>query len=207
MTDPMEACLPAMVDNLTTHDYHQIRENLGLTSGSHSVGIRYHMFTHLYEQLCNEVTSLSHHRPSVSVDASGRKQQILELLMTQLLLFRSFISQWRDQHLHLPRNNLGGGGTRSLTGSPDAVKVVAAMSNQARSKDPANEFFPRPSTKMAKPEFRAELSDYLSSEGSLDSALLLATGGVTQSKFMQVQERSGFFAQKSSFSKPPKRQV
>ena len=79
-----------MVDNPTTHDYHEIRENLGLTSGSHSIGIRHHMFTHLYEQLWDEVALV------------GDKRGPTDLLVTQLLFFRSFIFQWRDEHLHLP---------------------------------------------------------------------------------------------------------
>ena len=33
-----------IVNNLTTADYHQIRENLGMTSGSQSEGIHYHLF-------------------------------------------------------------------------------------------------------------------------------------------------------------------
>jgi hypothetical protein len=45
------ASLPPMADNLVTSDYHQIRENLGLTSGSHSVSLHYHLFRDLYQQL------------------------------------------------------------------------------------------------------------------------------------------------------------
>ena len=39
------------MDNLATSDYHKIRENLGLTSGSHSVGLHFHLFRDLYQQL------------------------------------------------------------------------------------------------------------------------------------------------------------
>ena len=56
LTEGVLASLPPMVDNLSTSDYHEIRENLGLTSGSHSVCLRFHMFTHLYEQLWDELS-------------------------------------------------------------------------------------------------------------------------------------------------------
>ena len=51
LVDGMLASLAPMADNLATADYHEIRENLGLTSGSHSVCLRFHMFSDLYEQL------------------------------------------------------------------------------------------------------------------------------------------------------------
>ena len=47
----MTAAMPVIVDNLVTADYHEIRENLGLTSGSHSVGLHFHLFRDLYQQL------------------------------------------------------------------------------------------------------------------------------------------------------------
>ena len=164
-----------MVDNLTTHDYHEIRENLGLTSGSHSIGIRHHMFTHLYEQLWDEVALVG-----------DKRGPTWDLLVTQLLFFRSFIFQWRDEHLHLPRNNLGGAATRSLTGSSDAVSVVEGMSDHARTGDPANAYISDGAT-PAQPE-RGPLASYLRTDESLDTALLTATGLVTQSKF---RERAG----------------
>ena len=43
--------LPPMIDSLSTADYHKIRDNLGLTSGSHSVNLHYHLFRDLYGQL------------------------------------------------------------------------------------------------------------------------------------------------------------
>jgi hypothetical protein len=182
LCEPAAACLPAMVDNLATSDYHQIRENLGLTSGSHSVSIRYHLFTDLYEQLCAEIPA----------GASPG-------LLAQLATFRGFIFGWRDAHLHLPRNNLGGGSTKSLTGSADAVGVVRRMAEHARAHDPGRDLLSVPD------DPGGELSGYLSSDESLDTALMSATGGVTQGRFVQVQERLGFFAGRCPFSKPPRR--
>jgi hypothetical protein len=180
----MLAAVPPMADNLATSDYHQIRENLGLTSGSHSVGIRFHLFTDLYGQLCAEIPA---HAPP--------------LLLAELAAFQGFVHGWRDAHLHLPRNNLGGDATKSLTGSADAVAVVRRMAEHARAHDPARELL-GPLDGDA-----GELGAYMEGEESLDSALLVATGHVTQGKFVEVQERLGFFAGKCPFRKPSRRVV
>jgi hypothetical protein len=106
-----------------------------------------------------------------------------------------------DAHLHLPRNNLGGDSTRSLTGSPDAVAVVRRMRDHARTHDPSRAAL---HVRDAPP---GPLTRYLSTAESLDSAVLSATGKVTQAKFTDVQERLGFFAGRCPFSKPPPRRV
>lgn len=191
LTRPAAACLPAMVDNLATSDYHEIRENLGLTSGSHSVGIRYHLFTDLYEQLCEAVAGCG----------AAQDGPLADLVRAELSSFRGFVFGWRDAHLHLPRNNLGGNSTRSLTGSPDAVSVVRRMAEHARSKDPARALLTWPAGD------EGELGAYLSGGDSLDRLLLDATGDVTQSKFVDVQERLGFFSDACPFTKPPRREV
>ena len=186
------ACLRPMVDNLATSDYHEIRENLGLTSGSHSVGLRYHMFTDLYEQLCEAIGAWRGPGP------------LMELIASQVAAFRAFVLEWRDEHLHLPRNNLGSDGTRSLTGSPDAVAVVRRMAAQACAHDPAIAVL---TGAPVGPDGDGPLRCYLESPESLDNAVLVATGHVTQSKFVEVQERLGFFANRCPFTKPPKRVV
>jgi hypothetical protein len=192
LAHPAAACLPPMIDNLATSDYHEIRENLGLTSGSHSVGIRYHMFTDLYDQLCAEI-----------VDSGALEGALAPLFRSEVAAFRSFVFGWRDQHLHLPRNNLGGASTRSLTGSPDAVSVVRGMSEHARHKDPGRSLLTVPASDATEPE----LASYLAEPGSLDALLLTVTGHVTQGKFADVQERLGFFAQACPFTKPARRSV
>jgi hypothetical protein len=51
------------------------------------------------------------------------------------------------------------------------------------------------------------LRAYLDSEQSLDTRVLESTGQVTQQRFVQVQERLGFFANKCPFSPPPPRRA
>jgi hypothetical protein len=210
-----------MVDNLATSDYHQIRENLGLTSGSHSVCLRFHMFTHLYDQLWDE---LSQRLTQWAADAGSggdvetaicdvaerRSEEwqpwLLHLLCTQCLALRTFIFLWRDEHLNLPRNNLGGESTKSLTGSPDAVQAVKHMRDAAEGKD---SMLPLAHTRgeSGRRSEPGELTRYLESESSLDSYIVAMTGHVTQGRFHDVQERLGFFANRCPFVPPVRRRA
>jgi tryptophan 2,3-dioxygenase len=217
------ASLPPIADTLATSDYHEIRENLGLTSGSHSVSLRYHLFTHLYEQLCEELAchaagcQVKDRGEEVAEEAFRRAERerfhdhhawMVHLLCDYCLKLRTFIAQWRDQHLHLPRNNLGSQLTKSLTGSPDAIRAVKQMRDAAAASDPmqplvrARELGDRRSDPRGGP-----LTQYLDSQASLDSRILATTGSITQSRFQDVQERLGYFASRGSFVPPPRRRA
>jgi hypothetical protein len=210
-----------MVDSLATSDYHAIRENLGQTSGSHSVVLRYHLFTDLYEQLAEEVTAwlkrardpvLDEMRPIESeTDSTGNHPEecsVLSVLVTHCLKLRSNVFQWRAQHLHLPRNNLGGESTKSLTGSPDAIAAVQRMCDTARAKDPMSSVAQaRGLPNASRPNLSGKLTQYLTSPDSLDSHLLAVTGRITQARFENVQERLGYFANPSRFTRPQRRKV
>lgn len=216
------AALPPIADNLSTSDYHQIRENLGLTSGSHSVCLRFHMFTHLYEQLWEELKALASRtrEPAAGADIDGIREAdrqrdndqrawLLHTLSDQCLRLRAFIGQWRDEHLNLPRNNLGGDYTKSLTGSPDAVQAVKHMRDSARGRDPMAPLARARHLVSVDPDAAndGELTRYLDSTASLDSRLLSVTGRITQRRFEDVQQRLGFFANRCPFSPPPRRRA
>jgi len=121
------ASLPPMTDNLVTSDYHNIRENLGLTSGSHSVNLHYHLFRDLYQQLWEALANSiaagnSNGDQNALVESTIRSAArnpdpdddafLINLLGNECLQLRTFISTWRDEHLQLPRNNLGSNRTR-----------------------------------------------------------------------------------------------
>jgi hypothetical protein len=222
LVEGMLASLPPMADNLATSDYHEIRENLGLTSGSHSVCLRFHMFTDLYHQLADAlqqrlaggVPGRGHEsivgalRRNDENSAEDTDAWLCHVLVSECLTFRSLIGQWRDEHLHMPRNNLGGGSTKSLTGSPDAVMAVKKMRRSARVSDPMIPFalsrgFTRPPAADAAPKLRG----YLDSDESLDMHVLCTTGRVTQQRFVAVQERLGFFANRCPFVPPTPRRA
>ncbi len=195
LADPIEACLPPIVDNLTTRDYHDIRENLGLTSGSHSVSLRFHLFTELYDQLCDAIASLGE---EIENDPIARR------LRRQVVTLHTFIFAWRDMHLHLPRNNLGGSATKSLTGSPDAIRTVRKMRDNAAVSDASVRVTQALPVRTSKD---GALAAYLDSPSGSDELLLAATGEATKANFRDVQERVGFFAQRCPFARPPRRVV
>jgi tryptophan 2,3-dioxygenase len=217
------ASLSPMVDNLATSDYHQIRENLGLTSGSHSVCLRFHMFTHLYEQLWEEfrhcvtgetAKDSAEDKVEATIRQVGRKRfddsqaWIVHLLSSYCLKLRTFIFHWREEHLNLPRNNLGGEFTKSLTGSPDAIQAVKHMRDGSRARDPMLPLARARGVATHNVETQnGELARYLESKSSLDSHILTAIGEVTQRRFRNVQERLGFFANRCPFTPPPRRKA
>jgi len=223
LSDGILASLPPMTDNLVTSDYHNIRENLGLTSGSHSVNLHFHLFRDLYQQLWDALAD-SIVRGHASDDRIGLIETairhaaqdpdrdgdafLLNLLANECLQLRSFIATWRDEHLQLPRNNLGSNRTRSLTGSLDAIKAVKGMRDAARAKDPmqplanARRLLDDRATQASRP-----ITEYLQNADSLDTRLADATGSVTQQRFHDVQARLGVFAKECPFSPPPRRVV
>jgi hypothetical protein len=119
------------------------------------------------------------------------------------LSFRASITEWRDEHVHMPRNNLGGAATKSLTGSPDAVKAVKQMRDAATNRDQLTPLLHARDIPSGAAE--GVLSRYFDSEDSLDFHILNITGTVTQRRFVKVQERLGFFANRCPFSAPPRR--
>lgn len=214
------AALVPIVDYLTTADYHKIRENLGLTSGSHSVGIHYHLFRDLYGQLWETFAQYVTNKQSsdrVGIEEIIRQIELnkfneqasflLHLLTNELLKVRVFTLQWRNEHLHLPRNNVGGNYTRSLTGAVDAVQAVKRMRDSALMRDPMQPLANARGLENMSEEVHRPLTDYFTRQDSLDAHILSVTGEITKERFKDVQERTGVFAQKSPFIPPPKREV
>lgn len=223
LSEGVLAALPPIADNLVTADYHNIRENLGLTSGSHSVNIHYHLFKDLYEQVWTEfATSLMGEHTSVQAEKNlqrliceidlkrfeGEQSFLVHLLANELLKLRTFINQWRDLHLHLPRTNLGSTYVKSLTGSSDAVQAVKKIRQVAQAKDPFQPLADaRKLNTTAKSADYCPLAAYFDAPQALDRKILETTGDITKKRFQDVQERAGVFANKSPFVPPSKREV
>jgi tryptophan 2,3-dioxygenase len=212
--------MPPMIDNLATSDYHKIRENLGQTSGSHSICLHYHLFRDLYEQLWEVLM----YQILVDIDRECEEELIEEairqldrkrfhdtqswmmhFLLNECLKLRTFIFQWRDAHLHLPRNELGGHFTKSLTGSSDAIKKVKQMRDTATDKDPMK--FLAYIRGLLNEQKSKNLTEYLGAKESLDSQILSATGKVTKNRFKNIQQQTGIFAKQCPFTTPSRRQV
>ena len=220
LSEPVISSVLPIAENLTTADYHNIRENLGLTSGSHSVNLHYYLFRDFYEQLwdafCIHLLNLSEplsqkqelqeRLQCIDNNRLGEEAFLGYLFANELLRLRTFIFEWRNEHLHLPRTNIGGGTTRSLTGSPDAIQAVKRMRDAARLKDRARPLMEVRHLHASQENEAGMLMSYFESASSFDRTLLETTGSVTQERFKDVQERSGFFSQKSPFV-PPERYI
>ena len=223
LSEGVLASLAPITDNLATADYHNIRENLGLTSGSHSISIHYHLFKDLYDQLWGAFTRFLVDEDAASathkniqkllreIDVKRFEHQqafLLHQFANELLKLHAFISEWRELHLHFPRNNISGGHTKSLTGSLDAVQAVRKMRDSALVRD---SFQPlvraRRLDAQSKSDKHRSLATYFDSENALDHEILETTGSITKQRFKDVQKRAGVFASKSPFIPPPKREV
>ncbi|MEZ0542536.1 hypothetical protein [Fibrella arboris] len=196
--------LKPIVNNLSHNDYHKIRENLGLTSGSHSVNIHFHLFRDLYTLISTEYIN-TFFKNEEEYKLELQSNYTLKLVETELLNLRYIINQWRDLHLHLPRVNLGENKTKSLIGSQEAVDAVRKMQSAANIKDPLNKLDALYFKFSQKSE--SNLLNYIKSENSFDTILGKHLGELTQLRFKSVQEREGVFAKTVKFTNPPKREV
>ncbi len=213
-----------IAQNLTPSDYHQFRENLGVTSGSHSVTLHFHLFRDLYRQL--GTTFLEHIQRSgqACFDEENLIQIIrlmdehklddsryflTHLIINELLTLQTRLDQWRHDHLHLPRNAVGGGGTKSLAGAHDGIEAVKKLRDVAWATDVLRPLAEARHLGRALPGTEQPLisNDGNDTPNPLDKVLVKLTGNITKARFENVQDRVGYFSEKCPFSPPPKRLV
>ena len=154
-----------LVRNLQYRDYHRLRENLGMTSGSHSQAIHVVLLTALQ----NDVASL------LSAHAADTPEK--QLLRHLCARFLSLTQAWRNMHSLLPKRNLGVSGTRSLIGAPEAAAIV----EQLRRKP------------LPPPDSSSRLTAFLADPSRFNARILASLGLITNSSFPDVQQRTGFF--------------
>jgi len=155
-----------VVGNLTINDYHRIRANLGVTSGSHSHAIHVVLLTAVGSEIVDLLSN---------VLAQNESAGLLRHLCEQ---FRTKLQAWRNLHALLPKRNLGARGTKSLIGSPEAVAAVETMRKR----------MPRASAAANR------LNSFLAEPNRVYARLLEQLGNITNARFTDVQERSGIFA-------------
>ncbi|WP_146523004.1 hypothetical protein [Stieleria varia] len=206
------ASLRPMIDCLSITHYHRIRTYLGVTSGSQSVGLHDRLLRDRYNALCeavcgqcievaldrNEIDAPS----SVSIveairlvaehKADNERVRGFDLVISQILRLHQLLHHWRSAHMHLPRNNLGGGKTRSLIGASNAVSAVQRMREAAERSDPAVAVVK--ARYVGSTEVPLPLTQYMHSPQSLDSQVLASRGATTREAFPDVQQRTGEFA-------------
>ncbi|MBI4747181.1 MAG: hypothetical protein HY774_01730 [Acidobacteria bacterium] len=213
-----------IAQNLTPSDYHKFRENLGVTSGSHSVTLHYHFFRDLYRQL--GTTFLEHiQRSGQACFGEENLIQIIRLIdehkldddrhflthlmVSELLTLQTRLDQWRHYHLHLPRNAVGGGGTKSLAGAHDGIEAVKKLRDVARATDALR---PLAEARHLGRALQDKEQPPISNTGNntlnpLDEVLVRLTGNITKARFENVQDRVGHFSEKCPFAPPEKRLV
>lgn len=190
MLDAVVLLADLLVSHLSSDDYHEIRTYLGLTSGSHSTGLHYHLMGDLYPALVDVVNR----RRDAKVP--GPWQDVMAHVAGSI---GRHIDRWRLAHINLPRANLGAAGAqvRSLTGSPDALRTVTRMRDAALAKDGLNH---------APQAIRAtDWDSRISPLQSLEARLLEETADKTRARFPDVQSRTGRFAATAAFRAPPER--
>jgi tryptophan 2,3-dioxygenase len=191
-------CLLPIIENLSTKEYHDIRENLGMTSGSQSENIHFHLFRDLYTQFGKEAQSRLSSCEGGSNNGSNQFYFRLESLR-----FKNLIRKWRDLHLHLPINHVGSNKTKSLIGANDAIDTVKNFRASAQRRDLLASLYPKNFSNNQLTMFE----NYLASENSYYSFLASLTGEITQNRFSNVQNRKGRFSEKIQFIPPMKRKV
>jgi hypothetical protein len=208
LAEGIGASIMPIVDCLAVSDYHRIRGSLGLTSGSQSTALRKELFGEIYEQLASELRNIVFGSgdacdPQMAC-AFGMDEAdapwAIQSLVNGLLRLRAQIESWREHHQLLPQHNLGGDHTKSLIGSSDAVEAVAHMKSRAEERDAAVVFLAG-RQELPVRDLGAFIA-YIESPRSLNSQLLEATGRITRRRFVDVQERRGFFNRGCSFSRP-----
>jgi hypothetical protein len=192
LLEAMVLAVDLLAGHLGTDEYHAIRENLGLTSGSHSVALHYHLMRDLYPALRERADRLAATEPDPAGTAA-----LAGIVRDQVHTLGIHLDRWRLAHLSLPRNNLGAAdaGVRSLTGTRDALGLVSRMRERAR-----------PAADAARAGFRAtDRADGELALAPVESLLLDDVAGRTRERFPDVQARSGYFAQAPAFEPPTER--
>ena len=213
-----------IAQNLTPSDYHKFRENLGVTSGSHSVTLHYHLFRDLYRQLgttfleyiqrsgqaCfGEENLIQMIRLTDEHRLDDHRHFLTHLMTNELLTLQTRLDQWRQYHLHLPRNTVGGGGTKSLAGAHDGIEAVKKLRDVARATDALRLLAEARHLGQPIPEKEKHpvSNDFNHHTSPLDEVLMTLTGNITKARFENVQDRAGYFSEKCPFAPPEKRLV
>lgn len=158
-----------LLDSLmSANDYHKIRENLGKTSGSQSNGIQAVFLRQLWPSL-------------YSFSEKKLSNPLLQMIIRSI---GNKVDRWKITHTNLPRQKLGANssGVKSLIGSKDAYGLVQKMRELAESEAPTHISIPtkNPPTALDK----------------LEHDILGRIAAITQNRFPNVQNRTGFYSDK-----------
>ncbi|CAL9394147.1 hypothetical protein SUDANB6_01322 [Streptomyces sp. enrichment culture] len=200
LLDPVVEAQRVMAEHLATGEYHAFRTNLGPASGTHSLAIKQHMFRDLFKHMWNDLETWLRSLGAPSLedavrDIDERRHEdpeawLKHLVVDQAFRLHSAHQQWRHEHLHMPRNCLGSGGTKSMIGIPDGPQAVYKMRNAANAQHSLAAIHRARRTSLANAVPDSPLVKLITDPSSLDSELMRVVGEATREYFPQVQEQS-----------------
>lgn len=200
LLDPVVEAQRVMAEQLATGEYHGFRINLGPASGTHSLAIKQHMFRDLFKHMWNDLdawlrslggSSLEETVRSIDVHRHDDPEAWLRhAVVDQAFQLHSAHQQWRHEHLHMPRNCLGSGGTKSMIGIPDGPQAVYKMRDAANAQHSLAAIHRARRTVLTNAVPDSPLAKLITDPNSLDSELLRIVGEATREYFPQVQEQS-----------------
>ena len=197
---PVVECQRVMVELLATCEYHEFRENLGPASGLHSLAIRQHMFgdlfRHFWAALETWLGSLGGTTLEVAVrgvDAQSHDDAdswLRHTVVDESFRLHAAYQDWRHEHLHMPRNCLGSGGTKSMIGVPDGPRAVYKMRDAANAEGALVAVHEARHVRLANLIPDSPLVRLVTEQGSVDAEIMRVVGEVTREYFPDVQQQS-----------------
>ncbi|MEN8655033.1 hypothetical protein ABCR94_31730 [Streptomyces sp. 21So2-11] len=189
-----------MAELLATGEYHGFRENLGPASGTHSLAIKQHMFKDLFKHFWNDISkwlttdgegTLEGTTRAIDADRHADSESWLRhQVLHQAFRLHHTYQEWRHEHLHMPRNCLGSGGTKSMIGISDGPQAVYKMRDAANAQHSLNAVHKARGVKLTSFVDRSPLTALLTDPASVDSELMRIVGEATREYFPEVQEQS-----------------
>lgn len=197
---PMVGAQRIMAELLATGEYHGFRENLGPASGTHSLAIKQHMFKDLFKHFWNDISKWLTSTEEGSLEGAARAidagrhadsdSWLRHQVLHQAFRLHHMYQEWRHEHLHMPRNCLGSGGTKSMIGVSDGPQAVYKMRDAANAQHSLNAVHQARGMKLSSVVDRSPLTALLTDPASVDSELMRIVGEATREFFPEVQEQS-----------------
>jgi tryptophan 2,3-dioxygenase len=200
LLEPVVEAQRVMAEHLATGEYHGFRTNLGPASGTHSLAIKQHMFRDLFKHLWNDLEAWLRSLGAPSLEQAVRDIDerrhddsaawLRHTVVDQAFQLHSAYQQWRHEHLHMPRNCLGSGGTKSMIGVPDGPQAVSKMRDAANAQRSLVAIHRARRTSLSNAVPDSPLAKLIADPASVDSELMKVVGEATREYFPQVQEQS-----------------
>ena len=185
----------SLAECLSPSEYYHFRENLGVASGTHSLALYQHMFKDLYACLWKDVETWLEKdgdvytvcRQAVGERHASHDAWLKHIFLRNVLILHQLHQEWRHLHLHLPRNILGSGGTKSKIGMPDALETVYALRESANSATPLKRLYSAKNLHLESAAVGAPIASHHAAAESFDAKWNALTGVVARERFPEVQ--------------------